>query len=209
MIDKPNRRTVLKGIGAGVAGSAVYPGLAGAHGTEDTGDFRLPSWFETQLWELTARPPFGEEPTDDDSHAPIWHIAPDAKGQGRTQVPGILDFSRFEDGTTFATGEWGMAEDANGDPIPGTGPCFDHTLSAFPFSTLWHVHWVFEGSASKPYAPTDLANTGVGGVPLTNGSRIRAADDAGLVDVVSIADVFNCPIRPNKGDHYLPISCSN
>lgn len=45
---------------------------------------------------MTEGPPFGLEATDDQSHAPIWQIAPDAGDQDRAQIPGIVDFSLFE-----------------------------------------------------------------------------------------------------------------
>lgn len=202
------RRNVIKTIGAGAVGSA-FVGNAAAHGGGGH-DLRLPSWFETQLWEMAEVPPAGPEPTDDHSHAPIWQIAPDAGDQGCAQIPGIVDFSALEGaagGGVLAEGEWSTDNDADGNPIPGTGVYMDHTLSADPFSPLWHVHFVFDSSAGAPYVPCDLVNEGVGGLALTNGSRIRDAEQAGLVTVESVPFVFNCPIRPNKGDHYIRPLC--
>jgi hypothetical protein len=205
-----DRRTVLKGVGGGLVGSAVTTGTAGAHGGGGR-DLRLPSWFETQLWEMSEVPPHGPEPTDHHSHAPIWQIAPDAGDQNCAQIPGIVDFSLLEGaagGGVLAEDEWSMQRDSDGNLIPGTGVYMDHTLAADPFSTLWHVHFVFDSTESKPYSPCDLVNEGVGGVPLTNGPRIRNAEQAGLVTIESVPFVFNCPIRPNHGDHYIRPLCS-
>lgn len=123
--------------------------------------------------------------SDDESHAPIWHIAPAADGKSCAQVPGVIDFSDMEDGKTFAEGEWGS-------------PSFDETLSAFPFSSIWHIHWVFDETASKPYTPDDMVNVDHNGDPLINGTRIRNATN---VDIVSIPFAFNCPIRPADEEH--------
>lgn len=182
-------------------------GSASAHGGGGQ-DRRLPSWFENRLWEMTDKQPHGPEPTDDHSHAPIWQIAPDAGDEGCAQIPGIIDFDPLADGDPLADdGSWGARYDDDGNLIPGSGVYMDHTLSANPFSTLWHVHFVFDSAASVPYHPSDLVNVGVGGKALTSGTRIREAQGEGLVDIESVPFVFNCPIRPNKGDHYIRPLC--
>lgn len=209
------RRTVLKTIGAGVVGGTVLTGTAGAHGGGGR-DFRVPVWFETQVWEMTSKPPHGPEPTDDNSHAPIWHIAPNAdsdaeNAQSKAQIPGLIDFSMMEDDPRF-TGDWGTTTDEEGRVVPCSGVLFDQTASANPFSTLWHIHWVFDGRAAKPYEPADLVNEAVttsGGSPepLTSGSRIKDAELLGNVVVEDIPFVFNCPIRTYHGDHYFGFTC--
>lgn len=207
-----NRRSVLKTIGAGVAGGAALTGTATAHGGGGQ-DLRLPSWFENQLWEMAEVPPHGPEPTDDHSHAPIWQIAPDAGDEGCAQIPGIIDFGPLADGDTLADdGSWeadyaDLDDDGELEVVPGSGVYMDHTLSANPFSTLWHVHFVFDFQASSPYRPSDLVNQGVGGDALTSGARIKAAAEANLVTIEHVPFVFNCPIRPNQGDHYFRNLC--
>lgn len=193
-MDRPrpiDRRTVLKTMAAGVAGGTALAGPAAAHGSDPP---RVPSWFEDEIWEMAVRDPVGTDPTDDNSHAPIWQLAPGTDGKSCPQVPaGLVDFSFIEDGNTFASGAWASV-------------AFDHTLSAFPFSTLWHVHWVFDDGATTPYEPSDLVNasvieTGGSPVPLTSGSKIRAAESLGNVSIESIPFVFNCPIRPADDTH--------
>lgn len=214
MIDRDglNRRSVLKTIGGSVVGAAMLTGTAAAHGGGGR-DVRLPSWFETQLWEMTDAEPHGPEPTDDHSHAPIWQIAPDAGGENCAQIPGIIDFGPLADGDPLADdGSWAtdyadLDDDGEQEVVPGSGVYMDHTLSADPFSTLWHVHFVFDGGASAPYHPSDLVNEGVGGEALTSGARIKAAAKAGLVNIEHVPFVFNCPIRPNRGDHYIRELC--
>lgn len=176
-IDKPNRRTVLKGIGASVVGSTVLTGSAAAHGNDQP---RFPVWFEDSIWEMTERQPFGD--LEDESTAPLWNIAPGAGGRGCAQLPGF-DLS----------------------PVTGPDPRFgsgwdsvdlDHVASAFPFSALWHVHFVFGPDASAPYVPSDLVNSD-GATQLTSTSAINNAD----ITEISVPFGFNCPIRPAQGDH--------
>lgn len=200
-----NRRTVLKTIGAGAVGSIALSTPVAAHGGGGR-DQRLPSWFETQLWEMAERPPVGQEPTDHHSHAPIWQIAPDAGDQGCAQIPGILDFGPFAEAAPFLAedGSWAADYDGEGNLIPGSGPYMDHTLSANPFSPIWHVHFVFDKTASFPYSQSDLVNVDHNDDPLTSGSRIRNATN---VVIESVPFVFNCPIRPNNGDHYIRTLC--
>lgn len=176
-------------------------GKVAAHGGGGQ-DFRVPTWFEGDVWEMTSKPPHGPEPTDDNSHAPIWHIASAADGKSCAQIPGFLDFSNLERDPRF-TGDWGFDEDEDGNPIPGTGVHFDQTASANPFSTLWHIHWVFDDSAGPPYSPGDLVNVDDEGDPLTDTATIKNATN---VDIVSIPFVFNCPIRPADEVHanYCP-----
>lgn len=181
--NESKRRTVLKTIGAGVVGGTVLTGTAAAHGGGGR-DHRVPTWFEGQVWEMTARPPAGSEPTDDESHAPIWHIAPAAAGKTCPQIPaGLLDFSEMNNTGPFGDG-WGSV-------------AFDETASANPFTTLWHIHWVFE-KGSQPYTPSDLVNVDQDDNPLIDTSTIKNATN---VDIVPIPFVFNCPIRPADEEH--------
>lgn len=172
------RRTVLKTVGAGVVGGTVLTGSASAHG----GDHRVPSWFEGEIWEMAEYPPFGE--LEEESTAPIWTIAPAANGKTCPQMEDF-DLGIVEESPLFADGEWGSVD-------------FDHTLSENPFSSLWHVHFVFDGTADSPYVPEDLINTDQDDNPLTDGTTIRNATNA---TEVSVPFAFNCPIRPADEEH--------
>lgn len=199
-----NRRTVLKTLGAGVAGGTALTGTVSAHGGGGR-DFRLPSWFENSVWELTARP--GGLQAAEESHAPIWHLEPGIKGCPQVP-PNLVPTPTFGKNATKA---------------------FDQTLSANPFNVMWHIHWVFEaGTTGTKYS--DLVNTakidldGSGeieednengvdetAVPLTSGSRIRQAADPNTpagkqVRIYDTGHAFNCPIRPADENHsnYCP-----
>lgn len=173
-----DRRTALKLIGAGGVGSAAFTGTAASHG----GDHRVPAWFEGEIWEMADHPPFGE--LEDESTVPIWTIAPGADGKSCPQMEDF-DLSIVEDSPLFADGAWGSVD-------------FDHTLSANPFSALWHVHFIFDENAKSPYSPSDLVNQDHNDDPLIDGSTIRAATN---VTEVSIPFGFNCPIRPADEEH--------
>lgn len=173
-----NRRTVLKSLAAGTVGTTVLTGSAAAHGR----DHRVPSWFEGEIWEMAEHPPFEEK--EDEASVPIWTIAPGADGKSCPQMTDF-DLSAAEQSPAFADGEWGSVD-------------FDHTLSADPFSSLWHVHFVFDANASSPYSPSDLVNVDQNGNPLTDDETIRGATNT---TEVSIPFAFNCPIRPADEEH--------
>lgn len=188
-----NRRTVLKTLGASAFGGMVLTGPATAHG----GDEREQAWLLTDVWEMGDREPSGEDPTDDSSHVPIYYIAPGAMNDdGHGGCPQVRkDFSKWEDATTFAKGEW--------DDVPVDQTLHDLAGTDEPpiteFTTLWHEQFVFDKTAVKPYSPGDLVNTDHNDAPLIDsGSRIQAATN---VDVVSVPNVFNCPARPAQGEH--------
>lgn len=173
-----NRRTVLKTIGASSIGGIVLTGSASAHG----GDHRVPAWFEGEIAEMAEYPPFGD--IEDESTVPIWTISPGADGKDCPQMENF-DLSIVEDLPDFENGKWGSVD-------------FDHTLSQNPFSALWHVHFLFDRTASSPYSPSDLVNVDENDNPLTDDATIRAATN---VAEVSIPFGFNCPIRPADEDH--------
>lgn len=149
-----DRRTVLKTLGGGAVGSMALTGSAVAHG----GDGTNPVWFEGEIWEIKAQPPFGD--LQDEGEAPIWNIQPDAGGNGCAQLTNVDPSQILDD--RFDKDAW-------------KGIDLDHVLSANPFSSLWHNHFIFEVNASEPYTPDDLENEGVGGEPLTSGAAIRRA----------------------------------
>lgn len=153
-------------------------GAVTAHG----GDHRVPAWFEGDVWEMAEHPPFGD--LEDESTVPIWTIAPGADGKNCPQMAGF-DLSIVESFSQFKDGAWGSVD-------------FDHTLSADPFSALWHVHFVFDATASSPYSPSDLVNQDLNGDPLIDGATIRGATNT---TEVSIPFAFNCPIRPADEEH--------
>lgn len=173
-----NRRTVLKTLGAGVAGGMAMTGSASAHGN----DHRVPAWFEGEIAEMAEYPPFGD--LEDESTVPIWTIAPGADGKSCPQMADF-DLSIVEDLPSFKDSAWGSVD-------------FDHTLSQNPFSALWHVHFVFDETASSPYSPSDLVNQDQNDDPLTDDATIRGATNT--VEV-SIPFGFNCPIRPADEEH--------
>lgn len=173
-----SRRTVLKAASAGIVGGVALAGSASAHG----GDHRVPSWFEGDVWEMAEYPPFGD--LEHESTVPIWTIAPGAAGKSCPQMESF-DLSNAEASPKFDDGAWGSVD-------------FDHTLSADPFSALWHVHFVFDETASSPYSPSDLVNVDGSDDPLTDGGTIRAATN---ITEVSIPVAFNCPIRPTDEEH--------
>lgn len=177
-IDKPNRRTTLKIVGAGITGGFAATGTASAHG----GDHRIPAWFEGEVWEMAEHPPFGE--LEHESTVPIWTIAPGADDK---TCPQMVDFdlSMVEASPMFQDGAWGSVD-------------FDHTLSQNPFSALWHVHFLFDGTAQTPYTPSDLVNEDQNDDPLTDDATIRGATNT---TEISVPFAFNCPIRPADENH--------
>lgn len=199
-MDEPNqtRRTVLKTLGAGVGGGILVTGSAAAHG----GGERTPAWLLTDVWEMADRPPRGEEPTNHNSHVPIYYMAPDAGGKGCAQI----------EGREFR--EWANLDDSDADfkEDAWTSVNVDQTLHdvvdaedtpVTEFSPLWHVNFVFDGSAEEPYKPTQLVNgTELDYGPfIDSGYRILEAEKDGYVKVVEAPFVFNCPARPAQGDH--------
>lgn len=191
-MDEPNntnRRTVLKTLGAGIAGGTGLVGTAGAHGSDDWG---TPAWLLTDVWEMADREPSGEDPTDHNSHVPIYYIAPAAADKSCAQV--TKDFSEWESLSTFEDDMWSSVR-------------VDQTLHDIPppeveFTTLWHEHFVFDGKpsgANGGYVPDDLVNEDTNGDPLIDSGRRILADDS--LDLISVPLVFNCPARPAQGDH--------
>lgn len=173
------RRKVLKLLGGSAVGSLAVTDSAVAHG-----DNWNPVWFEGEIWELTARPPFGDN--QDEGEVPIWNMEPDAGGNGCAQLQNV-------DPSPILTDKF--------DKKAWKGIDLDHVLSANPFSALWHNHFIFEADARVPYTPSDLENEGVGGEPLTSGAAVRRAVDANVVKEVSIPFGFNCPLRPADDAH--------
>lgn len=190
------RRTVLKTLGAGVVGGTVLTGPSTAHGGE-----REPAWLLTDVWEMADAEPSGEDPTDHNSHVPIYYIAPGADPEAGYDCPQVVD-KEFR--------EWANLDDSDANFKDGawTKVNVDQTLHdragtedppTTEFTTLWHAHFVFGGDASEPYTPGDLVNEDSNGDPLIDsGNRIRT--DSAL-QVVSAPFVFNCPARPAQGDH--------
>lgn len=216
-----DRRTVLKTIGAGVAGATALTRTAGAHGDDDWG---TPAWLLEEVWEMADRAPSGEEPTDHNSHVPIYYIAPGAAPPA-DRVRGKSDgtcgncCAQIEN-KEFR--EWANLGDSDAKFVDGAWRSVnvDQTLHdvvddtdtpVTEFSPLWHVHFVFDGSAEKPYRPEDLVNGTESelksyGPFINSGYGILAAKAARKIEVVEAPFVFNCPGRPAQGDHlnYCP-----
>lgn len=220
-LNDTRRRTVLKTIGAGVVGGSALTGTASGHGDDDWG---TPAWLLEEVWEMADRAPSGEEPTNDNSHVPIYYIAPGA-APTTDRVRGKAEDDCGDEGTTccaqitgkefrkwanlndseaeFMSGEWGSVDvDQTLHDVVD-----DEDTPVTEFSPLWHVHFVFDADAETPYEPADLVNEYNGqtneynGPLINSGYRILAAEAAGAVEVVEAPFVFNCPGRPAQGDH--------
>lgn len=184
-IEKTNRRSVLKGIGAGLAGSALLSGTAAAG---DTGDERRQesfTWAHDVVYEMLESEPLIEEDGeilnpdaegDESSHRPIWVVGAQDDPHSPHVGPPILPFG------------------------------VDHVIGLDPgkkfFSAQWHVHAVIPASETFPAVP---AATGVDGEPLTSKAAIERAVTEELVTVVPLVnpetgepDVFTCPVRPHQ-----------
>lgn len=169
-----DRRSVLKTIGGGVMGSAIYAGAVTADNR------RLPSftWAEGELWEMLEsepHPPNKDSEGDEEAHRPLWVVAPQ-DNTGHTHSPHVI----IPEG-----------------PLAETPA--DHVIDLEPgkkfYSAQWHVHAVLVQGGS----PQDgsLAKDGVDGAALKSDDAIKAAADAGLVNIVETPTVFTCPVRPH------------
>lgn len=182
---KADRRTVIRGIGAGLAGSALLSGTVAAG---DTGDERRQdsfTWAHDVVYEMLEAEALIEEDEelvnpdaegDESSHRPIWVVGAQDDPHSPHVGPPILPFGA------------------------------DHVIELEPgkkfFSAQWHVHAVIPAGESFPTVP---AATGKNGEPLTSKAAIKRAVDAGLVQVIPIVnpetgepDVFTCPVRPHQ-----------
>lgn len=174
------RRTVLKVLGAGVAGSAALVGTAGAHDDpknnrrQDTftwADGRLFEMFDTDLNSDTD-----ESDGNEAAHRPLY----------------VIDAM---DGTGVA----GAEHSPHPAPIPG----IDHVVPLPPgprFTAQWHVHVVTDGPPNGP-SPTNFTRTDRHGNYLTSADTITSAasDPEDSVVVTEVPDTFTCPVRPHKG----------
>ncbi|AFK20027.1 hypothetical protein HFX_2340 [Haloferax mediterranei ATCC 33500] len=166
-----DRRTVLKTIGAGVAGGTTLVGTATAG---DTGNNRRQdtfAWGQNTLFEmLESEPHPGSKDNEGNeaAHRPLWLIKP------------MTD-----------TGVDGSEHSPHPAPLPFD---IDHVvpLDGPSFTAQWHVHFVVE-EGGKP--PEDLVRTDQNGDYLTSASRIQNATN---VDIIPTDVVFTCPIRPHK-----------
>lgn len=187
-MDEPsntNRRTVLKGIGAGVVGSAA---LVGATSAGDTGDNRRQesfTWADDDLFELLdSEPPAVNEheegQIDDEgahqSHRDFW-VIDTMKGTG---VPGS---------------EHSPHPNPAGLPIDHVVPIGGHG----EFTAQWHVTLVLDSETGE------LTNQDDDGNFLLSADAIRTADVDGDIVTIPLFDpetgepaVFTCPVRPHR-----------
>lgn len=184
-LEETNRRTVLTGIGAGLAGSAL---LSGAAAAGDTGDERRQdsfTWALDAVYEMLEAEALIKEDEelvnpdaegDESSHRPIWVVGAQDNPHSPHVGPPILPFG------------------------------VDHVIGLEPgkkfFSAQWHVHAVIPAGDTFPAVP---AATGKDGEPLTSKAAIKRAVDEGLVQVIPLVDpatgepdVFTCPVRPHQ-----------
>lgn len=201
------RRSVLKAIGAGLAGSAALTGTASAHGDGGNGrPWGTFTWGDDVLYEMAdtdlpalfdGDPPTVESDGNHNAHAPLWLVG------------SMDDFS----GT--------IAGDEHSPHPNPLGARVDHVVPlGRDFSAQWHVHLVIrpselddlksaaDAAANDNFGPllTFLNNLPHGdgqGKVMTSAATIRAAAARGdrlvipLFDEEGNPDVFTCPIRPH------------
>lgn len=141
-----NRRIVLKGIGAGVAGSAA---LSAAVTGGDTGDNRRQQsfvWANDNVWEMLESEPLIEQDGE--------LVNPDAEGDSSAHRP--LYAVAPQDG------EHSPHAAPPGPPFP-----LDHVIALDPgtkkfFSAQWHTHAVIptENSFQSPLAGSGCNGAG-------------------------------------------------
>lgn len=169
--DSANRRTVLKTIGAAVAGGTFLTGSVRGHDPKSNGQIPVfLTWGDHEVWELIdAEPPSRDRLQDaegnDHAHAPLYLIKP-TENQHSPMFPPIAD---------------------QVVPVPG-GP------DANNFSAQWHPKAVVE--KGKPPSPANLVNRDQEGNLLTSATRIKNATN---VDIFAFPEdtVFTCPVRPH------------
>lgn len=184
------RRTVLKGIGAGLAGSALLSGKAVA-GESNPGNDHSYTWANDTLYEMLESEPghYGnglagpgqDSEGNHNAHRPLWVI----ESMAGTGVPG---------------------SEHSPHPAPITG--IDHVVPVGPggvFTAQWHVHLVLD----EPFDPSlgfgnlaNLTNTDGDGNFLTSADAIQSGSDIFVVPLfhpdTGEPDVFTCPVRPHQ-----------
>lgn len=213
-----DRRTVVKGIGAGLAGSALFSGAAVAGDSKHGGHHSF-AWANDTLYEmLEPEPPAVQDlnpgQVDDEgaheSHRPIWIVG------------SMDDYSKADevDGTDHS-------------PHPNPGDLrIDHVVpvgGGGEFTAQWHVTLVVRSGGTQEYftllqaiadAETEAERAaafadllaflnslphgdGKGNI-LTSAATIRAAIKRGDREVIPLfgpggePSVFTCPIRPHQ-----------
>lgn len=201
-----NRRTVLKTIGVGVAGSAAFTGTASADGkplprTTADGRHVFATWGDDEIWEIFDAEPsvhFPEEPDfeeprvidaegDDNAHEPLYLIKPIPGAEHSPHIPA-----------------------PPGSPVPFAG--VDHTTpvpggTAKQYSAQWHPKFVVD--AMKPFVCValcdtenpvmfpNLVNQDEEGNGLTSSTKIENASNVAILPGPEDA-VFTCPERPHN-----------
>lgn len=186
-LNNTNRRTVLKGIGAGVVGSASIVGSASAGGSKhgnqtDDHDLTSYAWGDGELWEmLEAEPPAVneleagrvDEEGAHESHRPLWVIA------------------TVEDPAVEGS-EHGPHPNPDGLPI-------DHVVplgGGGEFTAQWHVTLVLNLNTGG------FENQDGDGNYLLSADTIRSANNIATVPLfdpdTGEPAVFTCPIRPHQ-----------
>lgn len=165
-----NRRTVLRGISAGVGGMALT-GTATAADPPKRGQHHSYAWANGVEWDmLEAEPPDGGDGEGNDAaHRPLWIIA-----------------------------ETGLCNSPHPAPEPGIDHVIPLGPGGI-YTAQWHVHRVTDGSRTLVNAADGTATTG-GDCDdyLLSADDIEAADGNGKVEVVETDIVFTCPARPGS-----------
>lgn len=204
-----NRRTVLKTIGAGVAGSAVFTGSTSADGkplpgeTADGGHV-FATWGDDEIWEIFDAEPsvhFPEEPDfeeprtidsegDDHAHEPLYLIKPIAGAEHSPHIPAPPTF-------------------------PGPFIGIDHTVPVpggtdKQYSAQWHPQFVVDanqpficvafcdpGAEKEPVFFPNIVNQDQDGNDLTSSTTIENATNVTILPGPE-ESVFTCPVRPHN-----------
>lgn len=189
-IERPNRRTVLKGLGATLGGLALT-GTATAHGDGGSGrPWGTFAWANDTLYEMAdtdtralfdGDPPAFESNGNHNAHAPLWLVGSMADYSG--SIPG---------------------DEHSPHPNPD-GLDIDHVVPlGRDFNAQWHVHLVVRPSDLEDgINPNNLPHSDGQGNVLTSAATIEAAVDRGdrieipLFTPAGEPVVFTCPIRPH------------
>lgn len=171
--DSKKRRTVLKGIGAGLVGSTLLSEVASADPVksppENPGDYPpvFPTWGSDGTDHHEMLDPAQPQNSNHHAHRPFYHIGP----SGGEHSPHIFGLDNVVD-----------------TPSSGGGK----------YSAMWHVHFVFDASKPSPTPPGKFPPDGLATFTEPTVSKVEAAieSESDIYEIDSGIE-FVCPVRPH------------
>lgn len=176
-IERPDRRTVLKGIGGSIVGGMAITGLSGANpSSPNPGQNKTHAWADGHLFDmLDADHLTGQGDNDQEgnekAHEPIYII--DTLEGEDSGIAGACHSPHFvsSDGTV------------RNDHVVPLPPGFNGDR----FTVQWHITRVTDGEGNN-------VNQDRNDNYLLSAADIEAAADKGDITLVEVPHVFTCPI---------------